>query len=243
MNHHGEPAPDFSLTEPSTSVELMLCFESLGYTCEFGMVQRLIGAEPFGLLRFAGIKHHHVVRGLRCGFRGLGEPGSVTIGTWPNLDTGEMIGRVPEYGMWFHTFRQKGEIDADRLRIQQEARLRFLKRKLLEDIASAEKIFVVRRSPEASPELSLQEALELHGALRDRGPCWLLWMRLADDAHPSGSVEVMKDGLLAGRVDKFAARGNMNNPSVASWLAVCETARRVVGNVSASCPVPVLDGI
>jgi hypothetical protein len=34
--------------------DLVLQFESLGDSCELGLVQRMVGVEPLGMFRFAG---------------------------------------------------------------------------------------------------------------------------------------------------------------------------------------------
>jgi hypothetical protein len=48
-------------------------FESLGHDCEFGLLQRRVGAEPLDLLRFATMTLDRLVDGLRQGFEGVGE--------------------------------------------------------------------------------------------------------------------------------------------------------------------------
>jgi capsular polysaccharide biosynthesis protein len=52
--------------------ELMLRFESLGGNCEFGLVQRYVGIEPLGLLRYADAnspKIYNPVKKYLCGTR------------------------------------------------------------------------------------------------------------------------------------------------------------------------------
>ena len=59
--------------------ELMLAFESLGDNCEFGLVQRDGGAEPLGLLRFAGMSLGNLVAALEAKLDGLGTIDTVTV--------------------------------------------------------------------------------------------------------------------------------------------------------------------
>ncbi len=62
-----------------SDAELLCHFESLGRNCEFGFVQRLSGAEPMGLLRFAGMSFDALVQALNTRFAGIAEPGNFTV--------------------------------------------------------------------------------------------------------------------------------------------------------------------
>src|SRR5262249_55713402 len=53
---------------------LMTRFEALGNNCTFGAVQRYFGAEPLGLLRFAGAPIRKLISALDARFAGLGDP-------------------------------------------------------------------------------------------------------------------------------------------------------------------------
>jgi hypothetical protein len=204
--------------------QMIARFESLGDNCEFGLVQRRLGAEPLGLLRFCFIELPHLLNGLRRGFEGLGDPASTEVSV--NGKDGEFVVKAPAHGMLYHTFQHEGELTIDTVRVQQSARLKFLRRKLMEDVAAAEKIFVVKRERPLRPE----EVLPLYVALNELGQNWLLWVVLADEKHPSGTVEVLLPGLLRGYVDRFAPNDNAPDLSLSAWTAVCEAAWRAVGN-------------
>ena len=45
-----------------SDIDLVTQFESLGDSCERGLVQHRVGAEPLGLLRFGGIALVDLVR-------------------------------------------------------------------------------------------------------------------------------------------------------------------------------------
>ena len=62
--------PEFCYDIP----RLLLLFEGLGDNCDFGVVQRAVGIEPFGLFRFAACKAQDVGALLRTRFQCLGEP-------------------------------------------------------------------------------------------------------------------------------------------------------------------------
>lgn len=212
-----EPAPQLPRDQ------MIMRFESLGDNCEFGLVQRLMGAEPLGLLRFSYIELRQLLRGLRCGFDRLGDPDTTEISTF-GVDK-EIVVRESLYGMTYHTYQYESQIDLDTVHRQQITRLSFLRRKLLEDIGNGEKIFVLKRTPPLRPE----EVLPLYAVLNELGRNWLLWMLPSDKAHPPGTVELLLPGLLRGYIDRFAPNENAHDLSFAAWTAVCEAAWRAVG--------------
>jgi hypothetical protein len=203
--------------------QMITRFESLGENCEFGLVQRLLGAEPLGLLRFSFIELPLLLRGLRCGFDGLGHPDTTEVAVVGN--DREFVVKESVYGMTYHTFQYEDQMSLDTVRHQQATRLHFLKRKLMEDIANGEKIFVLKRSVPLRPE----EVLAVYTTLNEQGRNWLLWMTLADAVHPPGTVEILLPGLLRGYVDRFAPHENAHDLSMPAWTAVCEAAWAAVG--------------
>jgi hypothetical protein len=205
--------------------QLITRFESLGDNCEFGLVQRQLGAEPLGLLRFSFIELPLLLRGLRSGFAGLGDPATTDV-TADGKDR-EFVVRESVYGMTYHTFQYESQMHLETVRQQQATRLNFLKRKLMEDIGAGEKIFVIKRLPALRPE----EVLPVYTALNELGRNWLLWMVPSDATHPSGTVELLLPGLLRGYLDRFAPSENAHDLSMTGWTAVCEAAWRAVGGM------------
>ena len=217
------PRPAASGGAPPPPDQMITRFESLGDNCEFGLVQRRLGAEPLGLLRFAYIELILLLDALRSGFAVLGDPAKISV-TVEGADR-EFIVRDEVYGITYHTFQSETQLTLDAVRSQQTARLNFLKRKILEDAASGEKIFVVKRNEPLRPE----EVLPLYAALNDLGRNWLLWVLPADAAHPPGTVETLLPGLLRGYIDRFAPPENAHDLSLSGWVAMCEAAWRAVG--------------
>ncbi len=70
--------------------------------------------------------------------------------------------------------------------------------------------------------LTLANARLLAAALREYGPATLLWVELADADHPPEAVERVEEGLLCGRVDRFAPGENAHDLSLESWVGLCE---------------------
>src|SRR5262249_52282629 len=117
--------------------------------------------------------------------------------------------RDTEYALVFHTWQQVNSIDENALREQQAKRLRFLSRKLLDDLRLGEKIFVYKsNTPPAEAEVFSLYATISKYANQDAQILsktnTLLWVVPADELHPAGLVECLIGGLLKGYIDRFA---------------------------------------
>jgi capsular polysaccharide biosynthesis protein len=211
---------------------LLAQFESLGDSCEFGLVQRHAGAEPLGLLRFAGFmgaldqRLETLVAALDRGFEGLGNPDTVQVTAEGVPEHQEYIIRESAYGLTYHTFLSPTDVSAADLRKNESTRLRFLRRKLVADLAKPEKIFVWKSNlPIALPRIHT-----LLAALRRRGPATLLWVCEADATTGRvGSVERLADGLLRGVIDQFAPYATTAGIKLESWYEICANAARISG--------------
>ena len=228
LSLRGEIGPDFA-THPGVDLkewishrtglglaELATRFESVGDNCEFGLVQRRCDTEPLGLLRFSGAFSNDIVRGIEQGFEGIGDPADIT----PRLEgTGKREFMIHErkYGLIYHTFVYEGERTPELLRQQEATRLKFLRRKFLEELDGGEKIFVFKRSSPV-PE---SEILPLFLALNLNGPNTLLWVVPEEPGHSAGTVEVLMNGLLKAYIDRFAPGDNAHDFSFETWMRIC----------------------
>ncbi|MGD0107002.1 MAG: hypothetical protein ABSC06_23630 [Rhodopila sp.] len=79
--------------------DLVLQFESIGDNCELGLVQRQAGAEPLGLLRFAGAPLRNLLRGLNARFANIADPGHIRI----SPENGEFMVKLTKYDFTFHS--------------------------------------------------------------------------------------------------------------------------------------------
>jgi hypothetical protein len=208
---------------------LLLQFEALGDNCEFGLVQRQGGAEPLGLLRFAGFhipidrRLGRLIEALDRGFEGLGRPGTVRVEAQGEAGRREYMVCADSYDLVYHSFQREGEVDPLALRQQEERRLEFLRRKLIDDLADAEKLLVWKSNlPHDRADIA-----RLLDRLRRFGPNALLWVETADEAHPPGSAEQLGEGFFKGYVDRFAPYGQATDISYPSWFAMCEAAHRL----------------
>lgn len=202
-----------------TIPQIAFTFESIGENCEFGLFQRRCDAEPLGLLRFSSTFMRNLIRGVEQGFQNLGEIEDIE----PRLEGAprkEFMIHEKRYGLVYHTFVYEGERSVWLMREQEAARLKFLRRKFLEELEAAEKIFIYRFSGPISEE----EILPLHLALNRYGPATLLWVVPAERGRPAGTVEVLMPRLMKGYIDRFAPDDNAHDLSFDGWLRVCTNA-------------------
>jgi len=193
-------------------------FESLGESCEFGLVQRRSEAEPLGLFRFASTPLSKLLAALNTDFAGLGEPDALNVELSANGR--EYMVSDKRFGLLYHAWVLAGEMTPEEVHQREIRRLPLLIRKLKEDLSQAEKIFVYHGMGRLGGEV----APPLAAALRRYGPNTLLWVDLADTDHPAGTAEWAGAGLLRGYIDRFAPGENAHDFSLDCWLAICRAA-------------------
>jgi hypothetical protein len=105
-------------------------------------------------------------------------------------------------------------------------RLQFLAQKLVEDLATSEKIFVYKYTLRP---LTPEEVNAIHRALRRFGDATLLNVAKANDSHETGNVERIDDGLLMGYIDNFASElpGGRITAVTDTWAVICRRAHRL----------------
>ena len=202
--------------------DLMLQFESLGQNCEFGLVQRECNAEPLGLLRFSSTPLLRLLAALDHRFEGMGEPGSVEVVISPNGR--EYMVQDRSFGFLYHAWVKTGEMSPEDVQRREGRRIPFLVRKLMEDLAAGEKIFVFK----GMGSLPEEDVYPLAAALRRYGPNTLLLVNLATEERRAGSVEMKAPGFLVGYVDRFAPTENAADFCLEQWVKVCREAYRLV---------------
>jgi tetratricopeptide (TPR) repeat protein len=215
-------------------------FESLGglgQGCEFGLVQRLAGIEPLGLLRWARMRPENLTAALEAGFDGVGTPEQTELAFYDGVtpDDPEYTVRDLKYGMDMHTFTKRSDIAFDKMYKSTCRRLGFLKTKLLDDFAAGEKIFVYkifRRN------LDRAEVEAIHALLQRYGLVTLLYVRTSDAEHPGGSVEWWGNRLLVGYISHFSMTdaGEAVTPLMGEWTSICTGALALVQAAAGHAP-------
>jgi hypothetical protein len=208
--------------EPSAA-DILGRFQSLGDNCEFGLVQRWAGSEPLDLLRFASFhapiedRIRLTIEALAAGFEGLGEPASVVCDLRDEYRPRQYAVWETRWNLLYHPERTENEITAEALHAQQSRILPFRRRKPLEDLEAAHRIFVWKSSARAEES----EIRSLLGTLRRYGLNRLLWVQTAHGDKPPGHAEDAGDGLIKGYVARLAPYDDAADADHASWLAVC----------------------
>ncbi len=196
--------------------ELVLKFESLGDNCELGLVQRRVGVEPLGLLRFAGTPLRNLLRAMQGRFADMTDPGDIRIVP----ENGEYMVKLAKYDFIYHADVRVGEVEPGMLHQQQVRTVGFLVRKLLDDLDNPSKIMVFRQNE----PLSADDLTDLRLALAAYGPATLLWVQAARPGHPANTVVKVDDRLMVGFVRRLALREQVPDLDLPSWLTVLRKA-------------------
>jgi len=205
--------------------DVLMQFEPLGETRALAHVQAAFGASAHGLLRNASLRLIDLVRALDTGFAGLGDPARLRHRPFGE-DTDIVEITDAQTNLNFLAERRLGDATADLLLARQGRRLRFLRDQFMYDVSMGEKIFVYHRGPQAEG-LSEATMLPLLIALRQHGPCTLLFVTPADEKHVAGTVERRFAGLLHGYVT--ASEGADADVTQAAWLEMCVNALALMG--------------
>ena len=219
-----EPEPEDIVASAGRSTPLA-GFESLGGSglgCEFGMVQRQLGSDALGLLRWTRVSQPHIVAALATEFEGVGDEAHTELGyrrNSKNADDAEYMTFDKRYVMRSHTFIKAAELPHDRMFKQSCRRMQFLRRKMLEDLRAAEKIFVYR----SEEDLSDAMIHELHRAVARYADNALLCVMRKTDINPPGTLRSLGRGVYAGYL-AYLKNETDNVSDVAGWLSVCRQA-------------------
>jgi tetratricopeptide (TPR) repeat protein len=203
---------DVTLTAELSLKRLLLRFESMGSSCEFGHVQRRNGAEPLGWLRWTRTSLAALTEVIENGVSGFGDPENTEIFTPDDYRATD-----PRFDLSMRTFTKGDHAAHDRIFEEHCRRMKLLIGKLRDDLRVGEKIFL-NKSAVAGP---LDDVLSLHAAMRRHGPSVLFHIRPAEPDHPSGSVRAIAPGLFVGHLEGLTARGGFWNVPYEGWVELC----------------------
>jgi len=197
-------------------------FESLGGTgmsCEFGMVQRRLGTDTLGLLRWARTGPAELIEALDTEFAGVGDEANTELVTARvAADREEYVTRDTRYLMESHTFVRTADAPADKMFQQTCRRMRFLRGKLIEDLRAGEKIFVYR----AEEAIDDETIIALHAALARYGDNTMLCVMRAHAGHKARTVRTLGPGIFVGYVSHFLRdAGSHTGSDIDGWAVVC----------------------
>jgi hypothetical protein len=197
---------------------LLMNFESLGRNCEFGLFQRQFEAEPVGLLRWSSCGHRQLIAALQAQFEGFGTPEQSEI----VRERGEYWIRDTRYDILSHTAIREVKAEPDYVAKKQYPILKFLKESLLRNLSTCEKIFVYQHK-----HLSDDLMSQLQAAVASYGPNLLMCVRLQDDRHPAGTVDIIDEHNMVCYLDREGTPGPSGwDISVDLWTDFCHQAYR-----------------
>ena len=197
-------------------------FESLGGNCEFGLVQRVAGLEPLGLLRFAGITATELIAMLDSELAGVGDAAHTKL----------FLNQRQEYMLedtrYFrtHTFISYGDADEADLLGKLRRRTAFLRDKLLAELRQGRKIFIFRPRDGLLEDDTIDR---LHAATRKLGSATLVCVRNGDNIAVSPRSEGLQVATLPGHSSRLSL-SFVETQRYAHWMALC---RAVVASLAA----------
>ncbi len=208
---------------PAPHAPLLLRFEGLGGTCEFGLVQRHFGAEPLGLFRWVSLRETDLCTALEDRLAGIGDPRftMMTVGGAREFSTSDS-----RYGLGMHTFIKDVGQDREKLLGQLRRRMRFLRDKLLEDLTAGEKIFVYRHMRNAAE----RDFGRLLAALRAFNPAnRLMVIRMLPHGAAGEKLALFAPGAACGAIadGRRPAQGGWAIDT-ATWLETCQHAEQIL---------------
>ena len=201
---------------PSIAIEDILTdFESIGFDCEFGLVQRFCGKEPLGLFRFTAGTIPELIAALDEDLSGYGSNGDLELFEGPEA---HFFCRSRRHGFSYNTGTLVHQQSVDALVEREYGKVRYLKERFLTDLAAGEKIFV-RNGDEP-----FDQSLALVHALRRHGPVTMLTVTTVDDGRPVGDVRWRADGVLEGYLDRSTLFRSSRSVPLRPWLDLCRNA-------------------
>ena len=205
------------LQDNNEAKQLLKRFESLGWSCEFGVVQRRFGLEQLGLLRFTNMSERPLVNAFEDNFKGFRDSTEVKITRSPSK---EYLVHVPRYAFGMHSFMTDDHLDVDALQARMARQLAFLRKKFLDDLATGEKIFVQLGSPDATAE----DLQQLASAFRKSSKAPLLCVRVSAQEAATAALTEIAPGVLLGHISRRGIRPEHQDIDFAGWLNLCKSA-------------------
>ncbi len=216
---------------PKAERDLVMRFEGLGDNCEFGLMQREVGFERLGLLRYAGARRSEaLVEAIEHGFEGFATPDDLAMSDFG----GEWVATSRRYGFTFHTRVFVAAMTEDAIRKAESTKLSFMAQMLMEDVETGHKVFV-RRVDEGDREAGMWD---LHRAIRARGPGRLLWVTAGEPGREHALVEPLGDGLYRGYHGRLSTYGHAGDFDADLWISLLRAAETAMAEHAAGQSAP-----
>jgi hypothetical protein len=212
--------PDFRLLSPRLDrADMLRKVESLGVSCELGLIQRHCKVEQAGLFRFGYTPIMGLIEAVKNGFEGVGDPARIDV---DEGHANEWITTNRRYGFEFHTAHHSTRHTRDYVLQKMHAHFKFLSGKLIEEIEDGDKLLVYRAEMETNKG---EMADELAKSISARGQAVLLWVMVAPTPELAGHVRWAEPGrLMYGYLDRFAQIRFAAGASYDAWLTLLQNA-------------------
>jgi hypothetical protein len=182
-------------------------FESLGFDCEFGFIQRANGREPLSLFRWGAMPIDSMIALFNNQFDGFAQPESASLKLLLNQASGTAEYRYvdSQYQFEAHTFHTKKNIaiteTEETLLPKVRAHFALLARKLREDLEDGNKVFLYK----SEKSISVDQCKALHAAMQTLGPNKLLVVMREPKNAPKTNTPylIIEPSLVIGYVDYF----------------------------------------
>jgi hypothetical protein len=197
-------------------------FLSLGINCELGVIQKAVGVSKLGLLDWFATYPDDLCRMLESQFDGIGDLDQTRV----TVSNDEYILEDIRYHLRGHSFVRPSDIDQDKFYQQICWRLKYLKRKLIEELELGECIFVYKMNHNpVSPEV-VNKIAEL---VSHYGPGFLLSISDSNfTGMADGHVERTGPNLITAHLAKLAPYDHANEVDVPGWATVCAKTLKLV---------------
>jgi acyl carrier protein len=225
-----------TVAKPTQGANPFARFESLGESCEFGIVQQEFGIMQPHLLRFSSFIGDpaqglaRLTAALREDFERLPERELLDLrvpdAEW---DGGEKEYRYvnTHYGWQIHTglMVASHDIEAAKARLKDfPDSLVFLREKFLRELRLGRKVWIWK-SAKPSPQRDVEALLDV---LQRHGPNTLLWVLRADADHPPATVVKVRDNFFKAYIFKSDAQWSGDWSDSWSWRALIDAATKAL---------------
>lgn len=190
----------------------LLRFESLGDNCEFGFVQRSLGLDPGGLLRWAISNPASLVSALQDNFR--------EVYLWENLTPSyrDMV-YDSRYGLYFHTkmYSENNifiEPEDVRRKIYEDevGKVKYLVEKLIKNISYSYTICVY----EVNDHIPAVSRERIAAEIKRLGESSLLFVEEGNPVQV-GTIDRLDNKVYRGYIDQFAPYEEAARVSIHAW--------------------------
>jgi hypothetical protein len=207
--------------ESSADRAMLMDIQSLGENCEVAFVQRLYGAEPFGLFRWAATPLSKLLPAMNARFEGLGRPENLDV-VVDDASEYQIIDK--KYGFKNHSFAfvDTGIQKADILK-REAVRLPFMARLLCKELERGNRLFCFHDAG-GSGRHQIEALLAVMGSY---GPNTLLWVCPAIAPEQIGTAKRVHERLICGYLDRFEQIDKVVQPSYDSWMQIIRAAHKL----------------